>query len=163
MRAHLPLCLALALLPLAAMAEEPAKATPDPALKAQLERLGMKYEVSGDGDYSVVFKYTDDGDRTQLVFVRSAVETYGSHKIREVWAPAYKSPNGTIPETVANRLLEASDDLKLGAWSKSDGYALFVVKIPADAGDDALDDALQLAGVTADDMENELTPGKDEF
>ena len=163
MRAHLTLCLATALLPFAAGAQTPAKATPDPTIKAHLEKLGMKYDLHDDGDFSVVFKYTDDGDRTQMVFVRSAVETFGTHRIREVWAPAYKSADGTLPVGVANRLLESSDQLKLGAWSKSDGYALFVVKIPADADADALKDAMDLAGVTADNMEAELTPGKDEF
>ena len=164
MRAHLTLCLATALLPFAAGAQAPAKATPDPTIKAHLEKLGLKYDLHDDGDFSVAFKYSDDGDRTQMVFVRSTVETFGKHRIREIWAPAYKAADGTIPVDVANRLLKSSEDMKLGAWAKSeDGYALFVVKIPADADAESLKDALDLAGVTADDMEAELTSGKDEF
>ncbi|NUS60452.1 MAG: hypothetical protein HOQ01_05850 [Lysobacter sp.] len=136
--------------------------TPDPVVKAHLDALEYQYELTDQGDYKVVFKYEDE--RTQLVFIGSAVETYGEHRVREIWAPAYKSEQGTaLPGEIANRLLESSSDLKLGAWTKADAYAVFVVKLPADASKDALDDALEVAGVTADDMEAELTPGKDEF
>jgi hypothetical protein len=135
--------------------------TPDPAVKAHLEKLGYQYELTEQGDYKVVFEYEDK--RTQLVFIGSSVETYGEHRIREVWAPAYKSAQPALPADIANRLLEASEDLKMGAWSKVDEYAVFVVKLNADADAKALDDALEVAGVTADDMEAELTPGKDEF
>ena len=135
--------------------------TPDPVVKAHLDALEYQYELTDQGDYKVVFKYEDE--RTQLVFIGSAVETYGEHHVREVWAPAYKSAQGALPPDVANRLLESSSDLKLGAWTKADAYAVFVVKLPADATRDALDDALEVAGTTADNMESELTPGKDEF
>jgi hypothetical protein len=135
--------------------------TPDPAVKAHLETLGYQYELTDQGDYKVVFEYEDK--RTQLVFIGSSVETYGEHRIREVWAPAYKSAQAALPGDIANRLLEASEDLKMGAWSKVDEYAVFVVKLNADADAKSLDDAMEVAGVTADDMEAELTPGKDEF
>ena len=52
---------------------------------------------------------------------------------------------------------------KLGGWVKQDNYAVFVVKIPANAGAEALDDALDAAMAAADEMENELTPGQDDL
>ena len=50
-----------------------------------------------------------------------------------------------------------------GAWAKQDEYAVFVVKLPADADAKALDDAIDAAITSADAMEAELTPGKDEL
>ena len=135
--------------------------TPDPVVKAQLDALEYQYELTDQGDYKVVFKYEDE--RTQLVFIGSAIETYGEHRVREVWAPAYRSEQPALPSDVANHLLESSGELKLGAWTKAQDYAVFVVKLPADAGKDALKDALEITGVTADNMEADLTPGKDEF
>jgi hypothetical protein len=157
MRVLLPFVIAAALLPGAAAAVEP-----DPAVKAYLDKLDYQYELTDDGDYKVVFRFDEDG-RTQLVFIGSAVENYGAHHVREVWAPAYVGKDGQLPGNVANRLLEASSDLKLGAWTKAGDYAVFVIKLPADASPEAVNDALEIAGVTADNMEAELTPGKDEF
>ena len=41
--------------------------------------------------------------------------------------------------------------------------AVFVVKIPADASQQQLDDAIDAATRSADQMEAALTPDKDEF
>ena len=156
------LLILLVLAPLASLAAPAA----DPKVAAVLDELGYKYEVDGDGDYKLVMAIEgDDGaERSQLVFVRSPVETYGSHRIREVWSPAYKTA-GAFPGPVANRLLEASDDLKLGAWVKHDGHALVVVKLDADAGAEALEQAISAAVTSADEMERELAgdPDSDEF
>jgi hypothetical protein len=54
-----------------------------------LDKLGYTYEVDEDGDYRMVFDV--EGDRTQMVYVRSAVEDFGSHNIREIWSPAYSA------------------------------------------------------------------------
>ncbi|WP_313341813.1 hypothetical protein [Stenotrophomonas sp.] len=130
-------------------------ATPDKAVGRVLDTLKYPYEVDEDGDYKMVFDL-DDG-RTQLVFVRSTVEEYGKHKIREIWSPGYNAPGKQFPAAVANRLLEDSQDAKLGAWVKQDQLAMFVVKVDATAGADALSDAIDAAMRTADAMEAELT------
>lgn len=157
---------ALLLLALASHATAAPTAAPkaDPAIAAVLDQLGYKYEVDEDGDYKMVMAIGDD-ERTQLVYVRSPVETYGSYRVREIWSPAYRSANGAFPGPVANRLLEASYDLKLGAWVKHDGHALMVVKVDADAGADALDEAITAAVTSADEMEKELAgdPDSDDF
>ena len=136
----------------------------DPAVRQLLDKLEYKYDVDEDGDFRLTFGLDEEKNgRSQLVFVRSPVETYGSHKVREVWSPGYLSATDEFPAEVANRLLEATQDSKLGAWAKQGRYAVFVVKLAADADASELDDAVEAALRSADEMEAELTPGKDEF
>jgi len=135
-------------------------AEPDKAVGRALDTLKYTYEVDEDGDYKMVFDM-DDG-RSQLAFVRSTVEEFGKHKIREIWSPAYNSPGKQFPAAVANRLLEDSQDAKMGAWVKQDQLAMFVVKVDANASPEALSDAIDAAIRTADAMELELTE-QDEY
>ena len=137
-----------------------AAADADKAVARHLDKLGYTYEVDEDGDYRMVFDV--EGDRTQMVYVRSSVEDFGSHNIREIWSPAYSSKTKQFPVAVANRLLEDSQDAKMGGWVKQDTTAMCVVKIDADATADQLSDAIDAAIRTADAMELELTK-KDEF
>ena len=138
--------------------------TPDPLVRQHLDALEYEYEVDEDGDYRLVFEVAGSTEkRSQLVYVRSPVETYGVLRLREVWAPGYKASGTDFPAAVANRLLAATQDNKIGAWAKQDEYAVFVVKLPADADAKALDDAIDAAITSADAMEAELTPGKDEL
>ena len=153
--------LALALSgPLAA--EEAASSGPDARIKAQLDALEYEYEIDEDNDFKLVFNIGEEG-RSQIVYVRSPVESYGEHQVREIWSPAYHSPTDAVPALIANRLLEDSDTKKLGGWVKQDKYAVFVIKIPANADGKALDDALDAAMAAADEMEAELTPGQDDL
>lgn len=147
----------------AAEPSQAAAAKADPQLKRQFDQLKYEYEVDEDGDYKLLFAVDDQDKRSQIVFVRSPVESYGEHRVREVWSPGYKSPTPQFSAKVANRLLEASQDSKLGAWVKQDDYAVFVIKISADASAEELDDAISAAMLSADEMEAELTPGKDDL
>jgi hypothetical protein len=135
-------------------------AGPDRAVGRLLDGLEYKYEIDEDGDYKLVFDM--ENDRSQLVFVRSSVETYGSHHIREIWSPGYKSPGPQFPALIGNRLLEDSNESKLGAWVKQGDMAMFVVKIDADASAEVLSDAIDAACKSADAIELELT-SKDEY
>ena len=135
-------------------------AEPDKALGRQLDKLGFNFEIDEDGDYRMVFDLDDD--RTQLVYLRSAVEEFGSHAVREVWSPGYNATSDAFPTAVANRLLEDSQDAKLGGWVKQERTAMFVVKVDAKATTEQLNDAIDAATRTADAMELELT-GKDEL
>ncbi|OFS94725.1 hypothetical protein HMPREF3113_07040 [Stenotrophomonas sp. HMSC10F06] len=132
----------------------------DKAVGRALDTLKYTYEVDEDGDYKMVFDM-DDG-RSQLAFVRSTVEEFGKHRIREIWSPAYNSPGKQFPAAVANRLLEDSQDAKMGAWVKQDQLAMFVVKVDATATPEQLSDAIDAAIRTADAMELELTE-QDEY
>jgi len=140
---------------LAGVAGTAAAGEPDPQVKQQLDSLDYTYEVDEDGDYRMVFDM--ENERTQLVFVRSAVETYGSHRVREIWSPGYKSTSPQFPALIANRLLEDSNDSKLGGWVKQDDTAMFVIKIDADADAEMLGDAIDAATKSADAIELELT------
>jgi hypothetical protein len=160
---RLPTLLLAVLFSTTAIAAEPAKPAFDPQVKKQLEDLDYKYKIDEDGDFQLTFEVDGKDKRSQLVFVRSPVETYGDHRIREIWSPAYKSPDKDFPVAVANRLLEASQASKMGAWAKQNDYAVFVVKLSADASAKELEDAIAAAFVSADEMEAELTPGKDDF
>ena len=135
-------------------------ATPDKAVGRVLDTLKYPYEVDEDGDYKLVFDV--EGDRTQLVFVRSAVEEYGKHRIREIWSPGYKHSTPELDARVANRLLENSGEMILGGWVRQKSMAMFVVKVDANASADALSEAIEAAMNTADAMELELT-GTDEY
>ena len=143
----------------AATAKNPA----DPGIRAQLDKLDYQYEVDEDNDYKLVFELEGDPARTQLVYVRSPVEDFGEHRVREIWSPAWRTEADAFPAEVANRLLEASHNSKLGAWVKQGNLAVFVVKLPADAGEQMLSDAIDAAIRSADEMEIELSDGKDEF
>ena len=162
------LLLALSLLPLTASASKETAAAgtlrsagADATIGQQLDALGYRYNVDKDGDYQLTFEL--DGERSQLVYILSGVESFGAHRIREIWAPAYRAPGVLIPAEVANRLLEDSQTSKLGSWVKQGDMAVFVVKIPADASQQQLDDAIDAASRSADQMEAALTPDKDEF
>ena len=149
-----------------ANAAEPVSAKPqgDPAVRQLLDELKYRYDVDDEGDYRLTFGMDEEENgRSQLVFVRSPVETYGSHRVREIWSPAYLSATDEFPAKIATRLLEATQESKLGAWSKQGRYAVFVVKLAADASASELDDAVEAALRSADEMEQELSPGKDEF
>lgn len=144
-----------------AIASTASAGTADPVIKKQLDSLKLKYEVDSDGDYKIVM---DMGEgRTQLAFIRSNTETYGSNQVREIWSPGYKSSTDVLPERVANRLLEYSNTVKLGGWVKQKSHAVFVVKISTSASADALKDALEAAVTSADEIEQEFTGKQDEF
>lgn len=150
------IALALLVLPLAAAAAT----TPDAVVKAQLEKKNTPYEIDEDGDFAILVRI--DENRTQQVWVRSVVETTDHQAIREIWSRGYRTDAGAFPSKIANELLEHSNTLKLGSWVKNGDSAMMVIKIPADASADVLDEAIDLAAVTADKMELELT-GKDDF
>ena len=157
-RATLALAFSLAL---AALTAPAFAATPDPALKKLLDAQKMKYEIDSDGDFKVTFDLGKG--RTQIVWIRSSTETYGSLKVREVWSPGYKLTGAQLPAPIANRLLEHSHSMILGGWTKQKTYAMFVVKILATATPQQVRDAAEAAADAADDIEQELAPGTDEL
>lgn len=147
--------------PLAASAGEP-----DPTLGKQLQRLGYEAEPDDAGDYRILFGLGDGADgtaRSQLTYVRSQVESFGSLRVREIWSVGYRAADGKLPAAVAERLLADSHDSILGGWVATEGTAAFVVKLPADADDKAMGDALEAATRSADAMEQELSAGGDTF
>lgn len=148
-------------LALPAHAEDPAPVAPDAALGKQLAAAGVKFTADEDGDYQMTFELEDG--RTQLVYVLSRAESYGSNRVREVWSPGYRYSTPELDAKVANRLLQNSGEVIMGGWVRQKSTAMFVVKIPADASPAELRDAIEAAAACADAIEKELTGGKDEF
>lgn len=132
----------------------------DPVVKAQLESKGTPFTIDEDGDFQITVRISED--RTQLVWVRSAVEETGEMRVREIWSPGYQSEGASFPAAIANDLLERSNMLKVGSWVKQDQVAMLVTKIPADASASQLDEAIDLTASAADEVELELT-GKDDL
>lgn len=151
-------CLAAACLALSTSAAF--AADPDPVVKAQLESKGTPFTIDEDGDFQITVQI--DEERTQLVWVRSAIEETGHMRVREIWSPGYQSETPAFPSAIANDLLERSNMLKLGSWVKQDQVAMLVSKIPADASASVLDEAIDLTASAADEVELELT-GKDDL
>lgn len=149
-------CIAAALL----LAAPVSAATPDAVVKAQLESKGTPFTIDDDGDFQITVNV--GGGRTQLVWVRSVVEATNHQRVREIWSPGYQSEGAAFPAAIANDLLERSNSLKLGSWVKQERVAMLVIKIQADAGADALDEAIDLAASAADAVELDLT-GKDDL
>jgi hypothetical protein len=153
---------ALALLTLA-LSSTAAAGPPDPDVKRMLDGAKQSYKINENGDFVIEVRFSDDAGRTQLVYIRSVVETQAKHRIREIWSAGYRAPADEFSAPIANHLLESSHAMKLGSWEKHDRFAVFVVKIDAGANVDDLGTAVSYAAAKADDMEKELTKGGDEF
>ena len=69
----------------------------DPVVKAQLEKKGTPFTIDDDGDFQITVRIDDD--RTQLVWVRSAVEETTHMRVREIWSPGYQSEGAAFPAT----------------------------------------------------------------
>lgn len=132
---------------------------PDPLVARMLDAKKTPYKIDDDGDYRILVNVDDD--RTQVVWVRSIVHETEHQKIREIWTYGMRSDERRIPVHIANQLLSHSFSLKLGAWVRDGGDALFVIKIDANANADVLDEAIDLAAYTGDEMEQKLGSGDD--
>ena len=138
----------------------------DARVKAILDQLGYKYELTSNGDFKLIPIKTEDG-RSQLVYVNSDTQQYSSLEIREVMSPAYLS-NGPLSAAVANRLLRENSEVKFGAWrvelhNNGQKYlALFAVQIAANSDAETLRLAIKSVLLIADRMEKELT-GTDDY
>lgn len=157
--------LMLLLLPVSnpAWSQVGAKKSGDERVKKLLEDAEIKYEVDKDGDFKLINEVNDG--RTQLVFVLSETSKLGTLEIRQLWSVAYRSKD-PFPALIANRLLEANSEVKLGAWQTlkmgNDYLAIFSAQVAADTDRRSLLLALHAVTTTADEIEKELT-GKDDF
>ena len=151
----------------------------DPRVKAALDEIGYKFQLTEDNDYKLVPIQTEQSGttpegkpnfRSQLVYVNSNVEKYGTLEIREVLSPAFLS-NGPLSSAVANRLLRENNSVKLGSWrlvvinsgTNAGKYlAMYAAQIAADSDAEALRLTIKSVILIADRMEKELT-GTDDY
>ena len=134
---------------------------PDTAVGKKLDAQGLKYEVDEDGDYKLLFE-TDDG-RSQIVWVRSPVETLGGMRIREVMSIGGKLGKaqeagdlGAQAALTTGAMLKSSDQ-KLGGWvlkpSGDDSVFYYVAQIPADLDAGDLGVVARVVAKSADEFE----------
>ncbi len=150
------------------------KTPADPRVKAALDQLGYKYDVDSNNDYKLIPIETTqigtsaDGKpkwRSNLVYVNSNTEKYGSLEIREVLAPAFLL-DGPLTADLANRLLRENNSVKLGAWrvlivnsgqNAGKRLVMFAAQISANSDAESLRLAIKSVILIADRMEQEIT------
>jgi len=152
------------------------KAPADPRVRVALDEIGYKYDLTENNNYRLNPIQTEQAGtkpdktpiyRSQLVYVNSTTEKYGTLEIREVWSPAFYSA-GPLSAALANRLLRENNSVKFGAWrvevqEDSGKYlAMFAVQIAADGDAESLRLAIKSVILIADRMEKELT-GADDY
>ena len=139
--------------------ESPPPGNADPGVASRLEARGTPFSVDDDGDYRILVEL--EGQRSQIVWVRSVVNETDYQRVREIWTYGMRSEERRIPVHVANRLLTENFELVVGAWARDAGNAILVLKIDADADADTLDEAIDLAASIGDRMEQRLVVGDD--
>jgi hypothetical protein len=134
----------------------------DASVEDRLAAMDIKYEIDDDGDYKIVVNWEKE-QRSQIVFVSGKTEEVGGLVIREVFAPAAIVSQHDITGKKALTLLEESGKTKLGSWEIRGGVVYFVAKVLDDLSAKRLDAVITVVSETADDMEIELTGGKDDL
>ncbi len=107
---------------------------------------------------------TSDG-RTQVAWVISKTNTYGSMEIREIISPAFKT-GGTLSTAMALRLLQENNKFKIGAWrlvgEGANQAVYYAIQISADVDAQSLSAAITSATLIADALEKEIV-GTDDY
>ncbi|MCX6366267.1 MAG: hypothetical protein NTX57_06100 [Armatimonadetes bacterium] len=158
----------LALLALSS-SQDPAVSKPkaDP-FEATIKATKYAYKLDKDGDYSVEIQW-DDEKRSQLIFIRGAVEKITEPMTtevatREVWSVCWKGKERPSAEVLEKLLTK---HYKFGAFQVEKGEggawsAYYRVDIPGNASSAYIRQAIRIAAEAADNMEKELL-GTDEF
>ncbi len=123
----------------------------DASVASRLDARNINYTVDEDGDYQVVYSYTKE-NRTQLVYVSGSTESIGNFTIREVFAPAALLERDGVGAR-ALELLADSSKKKIGNWEIRGDVLYFVIKLPDGIDAEQLEQAMDIAAETADDME----------
>jgi hypothetical protein len=136
----------------------------DSRVKNQLDALGLKYSMTDNGNYKVVF---DMGEgRTQLVVIYSNTYNYNGMEVREITSTAMSTTDkkGFTQPTLFD-LLERNQTYKIGAWQINGGTAPFIlefgIRMSANSSQSVFDELIRLAARMADELEQELTSGDD--
>lgn len=136
----------------------------DPRVQKILDEAKLKYEVTSDGDFKLIFKVDDD--RSQVVFINSATESYGDFEIREIWSISMVAGAEGFEPGLLRKMLTDNQRKKLGAWNlittNEKEYAAFTAKISADLAAKEMLDVVQAVLETADEREK-LELGSDDF
>lgn len=149
--------------PGAGQAQSTGQTAPDERVRGAL--VSLQYPnivVSEYNNFHVTLKWSSDG-RSQMIVINSWTTTYRGREWRKVWSEAF-SVEGPLPAKQAQALLVASDRWAIGGWYAYEDAGrtgvCYQVSVPADAQPFELEDAIQMAGAAADDMEK-ATVGTD--
>lgn len=140
----------------------PAAHAADPALDALLKAAQIPFEVDEDGDYKIVYDWSTE-KRSQLVYVSGTIEELSGVRLYEVFSPALVADGEGIDPALAKRLLGENARFKFGAWEASGNTLYFGGKIAAGTSAAQFETLVAVIAGTADDMELELAPGKDDL
>jgi hypothetical protein len=133
----------------------------DPRVGRALSQLEVRYEITSNGDYKVVFDLGNG--RSQVGFITSRTFEFAGFEFREVYSIGLRS-FGPFNVKTANALLEQNEQLKMGAWGivkdAQDNYlAIFTAKVAANLSGQDLMSVLAAVLKTADEVERELGMG----
>lgn len=144
-------------------APAPTQALDSGSIRDLLDKSGIPYEINEQGNFKIVRKF--ENDRTQLVLIYGRAWDYQGIKIRELWAPAFRV-SGTLPADLANRLLQMSQDTKIGGWQvievEQDCLVTYAIKVVDRMTVDELRKWIDYVASYADATELEVT-GKDDY
>lgn len=125
-----------------------------------LDSVGLKYSKGSDGKFKVSWTIKG-GPRTHMTVINAKSSNYCGVETRDVWAIGFSAE--TIDSNNLQALLELNATYKLGAWEvhKNDGkmFAIFTIRMPANASGAALRAASIYAAEVADDIELKATKG----
>lgn len=136
----------------------------DKRVKASLERAGMKFDVTPDGDYKLGIAWSGE-KRSHIVFIESRTQSLRQLELRDVCAAGFVG-DVVLSDAIMTRLLERNAAVKMGAWQAQHFgrkvAAMFCAKVPADSDGIVLGLAVTFVATEADDVEKALT-GKDDL
>ncbi len=140
----------------------PCASAADPALEALLKAANLPYEVDEDGDYKIVYDWSKE-KRSQLVYVAGTAEELSGVKLYKIFSPAKVMDEAGIDPALAKRLLGENSQYKFGAWEVAGKTLYFRGNVQAGMPAAQFETLVSVIAGTADDMELELTPGKDDL
>lgn len=148
-----------------AFSQEKDELKTDSRLEKVLDREKLEFTINSNKDFSLNFEL--EQNRTQVVIANSNTNIVGELEIREFHSVAWKGTS-LFDSKIAFDLLQKNDQYKIGGWcvhKDPDGvyYLMFIVKTSAELNGDSTRSMLELCAAMADEMENQLTPGSDEF
>ena len=141
----------------------PCASAADPALEVLLKAADIPFEIDKDGDYKIVYDWSKE-KRSQLVYFSGTVDDIEGVKLYEIFSPAnVMDDEGALDPALARRLLGDNAKYKFGAWEVAGKTLYFGGKAPAGMAAAQFETLVSVVAGTADDMEQELTPGKDDL
>ena len=134
----------------------------DPALEALLKAANIPFEVDEDGDYKIVYDWSKE-KRSQLVYVSGTAEDLAGVKLYKIFSPAKVLGDAGIDPVLSKRLLGENAGYKFGSWEIAGKTLYFRGNLQAGTPAAQFETLVSAIAGTADDMEQELTPGKDDL